>query len=672
MPWRYNYYRRRPRRYWRRRFRRTFQRRRWRRHRRVRKRLFKRKLKRLPLTQWQPPSIRKLKIKGWYPLFACTSERLSNNNTMWLESIAPEFVPGGGGFSICNFSLQTLYSEHLKLHNWWTQTNTNYPLIRYQGVTLKLFKPEHVDYIFYYQSHYPMKASAAMYTSTAPSIMLLNNRKRIIKCKQFNKKTKPYTKLKIPPPSEMSNKWYFQRDIAQLPLLMTIATAASLDRTYINSGAQSTTVGFTTLNSLVFQNHSFSKRTTSGYQPKPNQRMFLTTNHSTDPKQVKIGDLIFLGNTNQHYDGTDIRRATQGMTQSVSFPDKLIKYLTDDTYWGNPFTANNLSGDYNIWFTNADNSTLKTKYATAETPLNQEPQLFVLNTLPLTIRCRYNPFQDDNKNDVYLLKIDSLQPDYDYHPPQKPELISDNLPLWACTWAYIDYQKKQAIYNNIDTTCICIIQSHSIDPKRHSTFIPIDEDFLHNRSPYRPGDNAIIPSDNENWHPKVAFQVQSLNHIACSGPFTAKLPKQISCEAHMQYTFHFKLGGSPAPMEVLTAPENQPKYPSPNNIITSTSLQSPTTPIEQFLYHFDQRRDQLTQKALKRIQTYTETETPLLQITDPTTIYSTPHETTQTSDSEDSEKETETPQQQLIRYRREQKLLRRGINQLLLKLAKLE
>jgi len=70
----------------------------------------------------------------------------------------------------------------------------------------------------------------------------------------------------------------------------------------------------------------------------------------------------------------------------------------------------------------------------------------------------------------------------------------------------------------------------------------------------------------------------------------------------MQYIFHFKLGGSPAPMEVLTAPENQPKYPSPNNIITTTSLQSPTTPIEQFLYHFDQRRHQITEKALKRIK----------------------------------------------------------------------
>nr|UGV42591.1 MAG: ORF1 [TTV-like mini virus] len=670
MPWRYNYYRRRPRRYWRRRFRRTLQRRRWRRRRRVRKRLFKRKLKRLPLLQWQPPSIRKLKIKGWYPLFACTSERLSNNNTMWLESIAPQYVPGGGGFSICNFSLQTLYSEHLKLHNWWTHTNTNYPLIRYQGVTIKLFRPEHVDYIFYYQTHYPMKASQAMYTSTAPSVMLLNNRRKIIKCKQFNNKYKPYTKLKIPPPSEMTNKWYFQRDIAQLPLLLTIATAASLDRTYINSTSQSTTIGFTTLNSLVFQNHSFTKRTTNGYLPKPNQRMFITQNHSTETSKVTIGDLIFLGNTQTHFEGTDIRRATNGMTGE--FKEKLKRYFTDETYWGNPFTATNLSGDYEIWFSNATIDQLTTTYTSADTPLKQTPEYFVHNTYPLTIDCRYNPFQDDNKNDVYLLKIDSLTPDYDYNPPPKPELIADNLPLWACCWAYLDFQKSQAIYNNIDTTCICIIQSHSIDPKRHSTFIPIDQDFLNDRSPYRPGEKHIIPSDLQNWHPKVAFQVQSLNTIACAGPFTAKLPKQISCEAHMLYTFHFKLGGSPAPMEILTAPENQPKYPSPNNIITTTSLQSPTTPIEQYLYHFDQRRHQITEKALKRIKAYSETETPLLQITDPTTVYRTSPETSQTSDSEDSEKETQTPELQLLRHRREQKLLRRGINKLLLKLAQLE
>nr|UGV36672.1 MAG: ORF1 [TTV-like mini virus] len=675
MPWGRYYYRRRPRRYWRRRFRRPFQRRYWRRRRRVRKRLYSRKLKKITLKQWQPSSVKRLKIKGTYPLFLSTSDRLSNNLNLYLESIAPQYVPGGGGFNICNFSLQTLYSEHLKLHNWWTHTNDNYPLIRFTGCTIKLFQQEHVDYIFTYNNNYPMSASNLTYTSTHPSVMLLNNRKRVIRCKKYNPKRKPYTKIKIHPPSQLQNKWYFQKDIANLPLLQTISTAASLDRAYTSSNAQSTTVGFTSLNPQLFSNHSFIKLPTTGYQPRPTQRLFATRNNSKDPKVVSIGELIFLGDTNEHKEGITITRATQGMTHTQNFSEKLEKYLQDTAYWGNPFHPTWFSEDYEFWITNADTAQLKNTYTSADTKLNQNPSLFVNNTQPLKFKCRYNPFNDDNKNEVYLVKINNTTQEFEYHePPGKPELITKDLPLWTCLWGYLDYQKKLALYNSIDTTCLLVILSHSIDPKTQQIFIPLDEDFLKNKSPFRPEENHIIPTDMDNWHPKVAFQVQSVNHIACSGPYTAKLQSQQSVEAHMQYIFYFKLGGTPPPMSTLTAPTNQPKYPSPDNILQTTSLQSPTMPIEYYLYSFDQRRHELTKKAIQRIKKYKETETPLLQITDPAAAMhrQSSQETSQTSESEDSEKETETPHKQLLRYRREQKLLRRGINKLLLKLATLE
>nr|UGV39333.1 MAG: ORF1 [TTV-like mini virus] len=672
MPWRYNYWRKRPRRYWRRRFRRSLYRRHWRRRRRVRKRLYKRKLKTLYIKEWQPPSVKRLKIKGYYPLFSCTRERLSNNFNMYLESIAPQYVPGGGGFSICNFTLQSLYQEHLKLHNWWTQSNVNYPLIRYSGCTLKLFRPENTDFIFYYQNHYPMQASSLMYTSTQPSIMLLNNRKHIIKCKQNNSQRKPYTRIKIRPPSQFKSKWYFQKDIANLPLLMTIASAASLDRSYTNSNAQSTTIGFKTLNPLVFQNHSFKNIPTSGYTPKPGQLMFVTQNHSQNPKHVKISELTLLADTNEHYIGTSIADATSAMSTPSDFSGKLEKYLNDKTYWGNPFWHEWINGDYQIWFTNLSKQQLKQKYTSADQKLHDQDtgSPFVANTLPLTIECRYNPFRDDNQNEVFLVKITDLTPDYEYHiPPDKKELVISNLPLWACLWGYLDYQKKIAIYNSIDTNCLLVINSHSLDPTRHTTFIPIDDDFLNNKSPYRPNENMITEPDRQNWHPKVAFQIQTINDIACQGPFTAKLPKQISCEGHMQYCFYFKIGGSPAPMSELTAPTNQPKFPSPDNILTTTSLQSPTLPFEYQLYHFDQRRHQITEKALKRIKKYKESETPVLQITDPSATNYPSDSETSTSETEDSEKEEETLQQQLLRQRKQQKQLRHRINHLLRQLT---
>ncbi|AXQ65794.1 MAG: hypothetical protein [Anelloviridae sp.] len=214
--YRYRKYRPRQRRFWRRRPRRAFQRRLWRRKRR---RVRPRKLKKLRLTEWQPQYIRKIKVHGFYPLFMATDERLSNNNCCYLESVAPEFVPGGGGFSICNFSLETLYNEHLILHNWWTNSNENMPLIRYTGATIKLYRQETVDYLFCYNRSYPMLATFLTYTSSHPQAMLLNKHTRKITCKQRSRNKKPYVKLFIKPPTQMQNKWYFQKDLAFLPLI---------------------------------------------------------------------------------------------------------------------------------------------------------------------------------------------------------------------------------------------------------------------------------------------------------------------------------------------------------------------------------------------------------------------------------------------------------------------
>nr|UGV36697.1 MAG: ORF1 [TTV-like mini virus] len=660
------YYRRR---YWRRRRpRRPVYRRYWRRRPRVSRKFFKRKLKRLTIKEWQPESIKRLKIRGYYPLFMATNERLNHNMTTYLESIAPHYIPGGGGFSICQFSLQTLYQEHFKLHNWWTKSNDNYPLIRFLGCSLKLYRPEFIDYVFYYQRQYPMRATNLMYTSTQPQIMLLNNRTKIIKCKSNNRQQKPYKKLFIRPPSQMQNKWYFQKDIAQIPLLLTIASAASLDRTYTNSTSISSTIGFTTLNITAFGNHQFSKLPTAGYKPKETLYYFATQSTETDPKKVEIGSLTYLGNTEQYQAGKDIQAYIGNVNNNAdTWRAKLKQYLSKPSEWGNPFHADYINNDLLIFYTNKNSTQLADSYSKSTDKLNTETTInFHLMTEKFHYEVRYNPFHDDHKNSVYLLKI--TEPNsFGWDPPTNPELILENLPLWACVWGYTDWQKKRAIYNSIDTNCIVVIVTHNVDPKTAVTLIPLDEDFLHQRSPYRPEHN-IIPTDLQNWHPKVAFQLRTLNKIACTGPYTAKLPERISCEAHMQYTFHFKIGGSPPPMSTITSPENQPKFPTPGNIMQTTSLQSPTLPFEYNLYHFDQRRDQLTKRALTRIQTDFETEKTLLPITGATSTEVPAQKEETTSESETSEEET-TIQQQLHKQRKQQRLLRHRIKQLLNRLT---
>nr|UGV36453.1 MAG: ORF1 [TTV-like mini virus] len=670
MPW-YNYRRRpwrRHRRFWRRRSRAPLYRRYWRRRYRVRKRNFKRKLKYITLKQYQPPSVRKLKVKGTFPLFLTTNERLSNNMTLFLDSIAPEYIPGGGGFSIQRFTLQTLFKEHLQLHNWWTHSNDNYPLIRFTGCKIKLFTASNIDYLFYYQNTYPMTATQLMYTSTHPSVMLMNPKTKAIPCKEINYRYKPYKILKIKPPSQFLNKWYFQRDIAEIPLLMTIATATSLDRTYTHAGSISTTIGFTTLNTLAFQNRNFTKLPTTGYFPKPNTRYFATQETETDPKKVKIGDLIYLGNTEQYQTGKTWR--SQHTQSNMTFET----YMQTPAVWGNPFHRDYIHDELNIWITNANWQTLKEKLSAPDNYLNQNNEvLFTLKTEPTLIKCRYNPFKDDNKNDIYLVKINE-HTEQNWDPPNNEKLILSDLPMWASTWGFIDYQKRSATLQQIDTTCCLVIKTHSVDPKTVTTLVPLDNDFLNQASPYRPHEqpDSMTVYDKQNWHPKVAFQIQTTNNIACTGPYTAKLPKGISAEAHARYTFYFKLGGDPPPMSTLTAPNNQIKFPTPDNLLKTNSLQSPTLPIEYYLYGFDQRRHELTKKALKRIKTYQETETPLLPITDSTPDYWTPDETTSTSESETEKEKEEDLHYQLLKQRKCQKQLRHRIKQLLNRLTNIQ
>nr|UGV35510.1 MAG: ORF1 [TTV-like mini virus] len=668
MPWwRTRYYRRyrnRPRRLWRRRFRGPFQRRLWR-----RKRYWvrKRKLKTIKLKQWQPHFIRNLKVKGYYPLFMGTSERTANNNTLYLESTAPHYVPSGGLFSICNFSLEMLYKDHLTLKNWWTTGNDNMPLIRYLGCTITLYRSTNCDYMFYYNNAWPMKASMLTYQSCNPAIMRLNKHTVYMPCKQHNRNKKPYKKLRIRPPPQMNNQWYFQKDIAELPLLQTMSTACSFDRMYMNSNSISTTIGFTSLDTQGFKNHNFTRFPSTGYVPKEGELLFGTTN-GHDIQKLKITDLIYLGNTDDLEIGTVIGSipTTSDGTQT-KIEKQIIACKDNKKYWGNPFKSSRFYFDERIITTNKNWNQIISQYKNGE----QLGAGWTEKTTK-TIECRYNPFYDKGiHNEIYLLKIDALTHTQSWDPPQEPQIIAKDLPLWALTFGYIDYQKRAAIYNNIDTTTVFVIHSPYITPKDFPYYVPLDQDFLYGRSPYRP-ENNITPSDQQNWHPKTAFQLQSINTIASCSPGTIKLPKQTSTESHIKYRFNFKVGGNPPPMSNVTDPDNQPKYPTANNLIQTTSLQNPKLPFQYILWNFDERRGTLTKKAAKRITQYQEPENSVLPITETSSLSRLYKEETDSSQTTTSEEEETPIETRLLRERRKQKLLRKRINLLLNRLTNID
>nr|UGV38869.1 MAG: ORF1 [TTV-like mini virus] len=655
MPWYYRrpYRWRRRRLYRTRRFRYPFRRRFWRRRYRVRRR-FKRKLSKIAVKQWQPSKIHKSTVKGLYCLFHATNQRLTNNWIQYMETIAPPHWPGGGGFSIMQFSILALFEQFLKSQNWWTKSNCNLPLVRYNGLTLKFYRAESYDYLVIVERCLPFEATDLMYTSCHPSIMMMTKGVIFVPCRKNTFYKKPYKKVNIKPPSQMLTKWHFQKDLAKFPLVVIRSCAASFDRIYTGSTATNTTIGFTSLNLYSFQNHNWNTPPTSGYQPQDTQWLFgiktLTT--TTDPLQYPITSLVYLGGTKTKSLGTEISS------------HNIDTYFSTPNLWGNIFCPEYLKGPNPVLITTTNPNTLKTKLKellSQSSKKIQDANAFTVKTTPNLINCRYNPFNDKGVgNMIFLL---SNRDNHRWEVPDDPKTTRQNLPLWLLPFGFLDWQKKQKFVSSIDVSYLTVIVCPTIDPPNSKhIYLPLDDTFLAGTSPYT---NELFDNDRDYWYPKTRFQVNAINTIGTCGPGIIKLPRQQSCEAHFEYMFRFKFGGCPPPMETICNPTEEAKYPVPDSKYETTSLQNPETPIHTYLYNFDERRGLLTQKASKRIKKDSDTETTTFPFTGPSTDLPAPQQEMEVSEESTSEEEEENLHLQLRHLRRKQKLLRRRILQLL-------
>nr|UGV38895.1 MAG: ORF1 [TTV-like mini virus] len=644
------WYRRRP---WRRRrwprFRRPrrFIRRRYYRRRWVRN--FKKKLKKLTVREWQPIKIRKLIIKGLYPCFMATHERLTNNLIQWIDSIAPPHFPGGGGFSIIQFTLSALYELFVKGQNWWTSTNCNLPLIRYNGVRLKFYRTEKYDYVVQIIRCYPMKSTDTMYMSTQPSILMQNKKSILIPCRQNSTSKKAYKKVFVQPPAQMQTHWYFQQHLANTPLLIILISAASFDRYYTSAQSKSTTIGFKSLNSTTFQMHNFKKPGTQGYKPQEKLSFWGLKNGSpTDPDNEKCENLVYLGNTLPLTQGETVKQSNNQPT-----------YFTNINKWGNIFDPLWLVGDGPLYSTNQSLLDLKTNWDTIKDQTIKSSTKFTRRTIPNLVDCRYNPLKDKGTgNKIFMVSITN---DYTtWKEPTNPKLIRKDLPLWILCWGWFDWQKKLQEIHLIDNEYLTVIVSPYIEPFLHF-YIPLDDNFYNETEPTSPYVDYLTDGDSKNFHPKNAFQLKTINEIGACGPGVIKLQPDHSCEAHFEYKFHFKVGGCPAPMDNIRDPSTQEIYPIPDTKQTTTSLQNPESSIYTYLYDFDERRGFLTQKAIDRIQKDKETEQTIIPFTGTRLDLPASPKTPSTSDQETSEEETEDILQQLKLLRKKQRKLKLNI-----------
>lgn len=642
-PFRRNYYyrrwtqnRRRPRRWFRwRRPRTTVWRRpiQYRRRKRVRRRRFyrKKKLSKIILKTFQPKTIKTCKIKGYKCLIQCGPDREMNNWAQYLTSTIPEHWPTGGGWSQMVFSLASLYQDNEHLENIWTASNAGLNLVRYLGATFYFFQHTTVDYIVTWRLCYPMTTAPLDHANAAPYRMLLEKKKLIIPSMATKLLRKRYRKHYFRPPAQLSTNWYFQQKLCNTPLLLLTTTAVSLNHLYINPKWYSTCVTVISLNTKLFTSHNFSElNPTTGYVYKSNFYLYAATNGDekiTDKKQ-----LIPLQNTKDNTPGLRLNSDSD--------------YKMD--HWGNPFNEHNLDMHTRLYYSSKPWTQLNTK-STDGTLEGVLPY-----TSPILMKCRYCPAQDTGAgNEVYWVKNFH---DTNWEQPENFTLKITGVPLHIALWGWVDYTKKIRDITRVDTDHIVVIKSDFFDTKL-PYYCFVDESFTQDKGPYGTTPTNYMET---HWHPQSQFQLVSLNKICQSGPGTPKPPDKNSFEAHCKYSFKMKWGGCPETLEKVYDPCSQQVYPVPNNLLQTTEIINPESPIEHELYEFDWRRNQITQTAAKRIKTDTKTDDCLSKIAGLSKSSAKAHQ--EERQETQTQKETKkTIINQLLLHRRNQQLIKLGI-----------
>nr|UGV35046.1 MAG: ORF1 [TTV-like mini virus] len=647
------YYRKRWWRLRRRRPRKTIRRRYRNRVRRFKKFFKKRKQKKLKLYQWQPQLIRRCHIKGWLTLFQAGNGRFSNNYAQYQDSIVPEGEPGGGGWGIFCFNLGGLFEQFEKLRNWWTFSNVNMPLFRYLGCRFTFYRSEHTDYIVRYQNFYPMSDSDTKHAEAQPMRLLLTKHKVVVSKKAPNQR-KPYKRIRIKPPSQFFNKWFFQREAVNTNFLLLTASACNLNEFSCPSNEPNNNFTFWSLNPRVFLNLNFNDfPETSGYKPNLTYYLWGTTHFQPTKTQPNPApkDLIYLGQTNLLQEGKE----GSHFSSYTEFNKK--------ENWGNPFHEHYINGTNLTWVTNVQPSNIMSQ-PNSSTPVTNITQM----SEPILVKCRYAPNADKGyKTRCYILP-NFKNNSFSWNPPDNEQLIHEGYPLWNLFWGWIDWQLKLNLVTQLKQHYVLIFESPHIDPKLPA-YLPLDESFKDNHHIYNTDDQPLL-ADKLSWHPKILYQQQTIDKFCMSGPAAPKsLSKTIQAEC--KYDFFFKWGGSPSTMESIANPGRQPQFPTSDNIFSTLQIQDPTSDPRHNIYSWDIRGDIITKPAAARILKDYTTEQTLLFPTETTKLNPQPpakdlQQTIQTLlQTQTTEKEKEKMQELIQQFQFKQQQLRDQLSQLL-------
>lgn len=524
---------------------------------------------------------------------------------MYEKSIVPEKKPGGGGFSVMHFTLENLYTMFENCTNWWTVSNQDLPLVKYRGCKLKCYQSNNIDYILKWTNTFPNTTNKLTFPACQPSMLAMAHTKLIMPSKKTNNRRKPYTIIRVPPPPQLKNEWYFQQELANKPLLTLHTAAAGLDQWYIASNWDSDNITITHLNLDVFTNRGFQVDYYATFnQGTQTKYLWKITHPNFNPQAVDSLEIQYL------YPLTNMKNWVEGSSfhelQTVHTDASWEDYKTNIKQWcGNPLIGTNrreIDFYYYSTYSPVDVFTINnlqknTIISNIKATHKSQKMDLVKLTDPLILKSRYNPLKDNGTTThMYLLDTKETKT---WDPPTNPDWSLDGFPLWINIYGFTDFQMKLQQKPSMQYNYILVFKNNTTDPLRNKPIVLIDEDYLNDKSPY---DTTVHPLDAKKWYPQLQYQEQQMNLLAKCGIGTPKLGKKFSDQVILEYTFYFNWGGSPAKMVTVENPISQIVYPIPRTEHATPSLQNPEQNFETVLYTFDQRHGQLTKRALERIK----------------------------------------------------------------------
>nr|UHK06736.1 MAG: ORF1 [Torque teno midi virus] len=546
------YKRRRKRKTYKRRFYRNRYRRPARRRRRRRRTKVRRKLKKLTVKVWQPEKIVKCRIKG-LELFCGGAEGkqfacFTANRDDW----TPARNPGGGGFSVDKFTLQSLYHDFTYGKNVWSKSNVMLDLCRYQGCKFVFFRHQTTDFVVNYKLQPPFDLEKYTYTDCHPYSLMLHKHTRLIP----SMVTKPHGKrkviIKIKPPKLMQTKWYFQETFCKNTLVQLTIAAANFNYAYFSPTGTNQLMTFLTLNHYFYALANWGN-TVSPYNPLGSM---------AKPKQVYTTP-----------------ERSQLKVKSIT--------ISDNTY------AESISYEQGWFQTNLLNS-----YG----PTN-------MTTVPVGA-ARYNPNLDTGVgNSVWLSSVLNIK--YD-KPKTDPQLIISDRPLWQLLYGFFNFVQQVKHDKTFLRSYICVIESPAIYSTTHATheyYIPLDKSFIEGKGQFNLPPTAY---QKQHWFPTLEAQIETINAFVESGPYIPKYSNErlSNWELSGFYYFYFKWGGTQNPDEPVADPEHQGTYIIPDKLQQTLQIINPSKNKPETLFHcWDYRRGSLKRKAIDRIIQNTETDT---------------------------------------------------------------